>query len=646
MIYLINMPFASLINPNLALSQFKVQLNQAGLSCRLLNLGFDFAAEIGVKSYEAFARRRGVDTQIGEWFFAKLAWDGKVDLSPDVFVSLCGVNPAYLKGRKEPLDWLRFVRDEVVPRFIEKSCDRLFEDGPPRVVGFSCTFYQTISSLALAKAVKARNPATKIVFGGACFHAGMGRELFQKVPFIDAVSTGEADDVVVDLFRALSEGRDPEGLHGILYRKKDGTLGEGPEHRPVSSEVLESIPDPDFDDFAADLEGSGLVKDTLAGQRVFLPFESSRGCWWGQKKHCVFCGLNADSMVYRKKSATRVRGLFESYLRRYPFRRFFATDNNMPRQFYKDLLPDMGENPLPGKPLVFYEVKPNVTRREMEVMAAAGVRYTQPGIESLSTSLLKHMRKGCSAMQNLYYLKLCRTYFIFPMWNFLVSVPGERLEDYEAQARLIPKIVHFYPPYSGIRLMQIHRFSPYFNEAEKYTDSIRPKPWYQGLFPKDTVDINEVAYYFEAEWKQVIGRNQDDYAVILNPILAWIDCWKKEPELPGLSYHVLDMDGLELNDTRFEKKGIWKLTADEARVYRAIDDPAGLEKLENALGENGKSVTWLKGLLDEFVKHGLAFEENGQYLGLALPDTAPSLSLSYRQLFLAQEEKNIKDRRE
>jgi ribosomal peptide maturation radical SAM protein 1 len=646
MIYLLNMPFASLINPNLALSQFKAQLSQAGLGCRLLNLNFDFASEIGIKSYEAFARRRGVDTQIGEWFFAKNAWDGAVDLAPESFIGLCGVNPAYFANKKQPLAWLQRVRDEIVPRFIEKSCDRLFREGTPSVVAFSCTFYQTISSLALARAVKARSPSTRVVFGGACFHAGMGWELFRKVPWIDAVSLGEADDIVVDLFKKLADGQPPAGLQGICYRTSDGAVVQGPPHRPVSAAVLESVPDPDFDDFMGDLKSGGLVNHPKAIERVFLPFESSRGCWWGEKRQCVFCGLNAEGMTYRRKSAARMRRQFENYLERYSVRRFFATDNNMPRQYLKDLFPDLIRTPLKSRPLFFYEIKTNVTREEMRIMSGAGVSYTQPGIESLSTALLKHMRKGITALQNLHYLKLCRTFFIFPMWNFLVSVPGERIEDYREQAGLIPKIVHFNPPYAGVRLMQLHRFSPYFDKKDAYVSGVKPRAWYAGLFPKETIDIDEVAYYFDADWQRVVGRTEEDYTLILHPIQKWVDAWKNEPELPGLSYHVLDMGGLDLLDTRFGKNGIWRLSAAEARVYRAIDDPVSLEALQASLGGGTHSASRLKGMLEEFVKHDIAVEESGRYLGLALPDTSPSLSLDYRKLFLPQEEKLTKDLKE
>ena len=36
-----------------------------------------------------------------------------------------------------------------------------------------------------------------------------------------------------------------------------------------------------------------------------LLFETSRGCWWGAKSHCTFCGLNGETMAFRSKSPRR-----------------------------------------------------------------------------------------------------------------------------------------------------------------------------------------------------------------------------------------------------------------------------------------------------------------------------------------------------
>ena len=57
---------------------------------------------------------------------------------------------------------------------------------------------------------------------------------------------------------------------------------------------------PDFDDYFGAAQAPSYC-DTV----VRLSAESSRGCWWGAKSHCTFCGLNGGTMAFRAKSAER-----------------------------------------------------------------------------------------------------------------------------------------------------------------------------------------------------------------------------------------------------------------------------------------------------------------------------------------------------
>ena len=46
--------------------------------------------------------------------------------------------------------------------------------------------------------------------------------------------------------------------------------------------------------------------------RPQIPLETSRGCWWGMKHHCIFCGLNGKQMAFQDKSPDRVAQWFET----------------------------------------------------------------------------------------------------------------------------------------------------------------------------------------------------------------------------------------------------------------------------------------------------------------------------------------------
>ena len=91
---------------------------------------------------------------------------------------------------------------------------------------------------------------------------------------------------------------------------------------------------------------------------------------------------------------------------------------------------------------LFYETKANLRKDQVALYRAAGLTAIQPGIESLSTPVLKLMRKGVSALQNLQLLKWCSEYGIDAKWNFLAGFPGEAPEWYAGLPELVRKVRH------------------------------------------------------------------------------------------------------------------------------------------------------------------------------------------------------------
>ncbi|MEZ4451213.1 MAG: RiPP maturation radical SAM C-methyltransferase [Nannocystaceae bacterium] len=624
LIHLVNMPFVSLTHPTLALGLIKSRLQAAGLVAPVHNLNLDFARAIGLGAYETLALFKGVETQVGEWFFAEAAWGGPFGPSDDEFLDLCGDELTTIPHLEDPRPWLKGIRRDLVPTFLRHCLDRLRARGPLRVVGFSCTFFQTVASLALGRLIKAEHPEVKVVYGGACFHGEMGEELIAKVPWIDAVSTGEAEDVIVPLFRALADDRPPAGLQGIVYRRRAGDpVIAGPPATPVPREVLDESPPPDFDDFFADADRLGFGSLPAWRQRLLLPFESARGCWWGQKHHCTFCGLNALGMDYRARSPDRVYEEITWLCRRYPTHRLQASDNILAMGYFHDLLPRLAEDPPADDLELFYSCKANLNRSQIAAMAAAKIRYVQPGIESLSDHLLQLMRKGVSALQNVFFLRCCREHGIQVFWNNLIRVPGERQEDYDVMAARIPLLHHLRPPFGGAPPIEVHRFSPYFFERERWNTDLTPRPWYAGLFPADRVDLARVAYYFDAAWKDVLGGGA--YDRVIAATLEWSRIWREEPVLPTLAAHAVP-GGLEIADTRGGARVIHRLGELEALVYRAIDAPIRLRSLPKALAGTaaaGLDAAALQAIVDDLLSAGIALAEGEWVLGLALADATP-----------------------
>jgi ribosomal peptide maturation radical SAM protein 1 len=627
------MPFATTLQPPLAIGQFKAQFVEAGIPCQVELFYFDFMATLGLVTYELIGKLRGVNAQLGEWLFARQVWDDAFGPSDEEFFASCPVEIQSLR-HPDPKRFLLQVRDEIVPEFLDRCCAKVLAAKDLRAVGFSCLFFQTMPSAALARRLKRARPDLPIAFGGASFHGEMGEELIRAMPWIDVVSIGEADDVIVPLFQKLSAGKLPFGLQGLMWRDHDGKIHRGTPHLPATAAVLEKLPTPDYHDYFAQADQHGMLANADVRERIFIPYESSRGCWWGQKQHCKFCGLNADGMNYRAKSADRSLELLRELYRNYPTRHYMATDNIMPHHYYNDFLPRLANDPMAKDIHLFLELKPNITRERVRKLAAAGVRSTVPGIESLSTHLLECLHKGTTALMSVRTLKLFREYSIMPGWSILMRIPGETQEDYDAMSEMIPSLVHLWPPFGGPRSIELHRFSPYFFEAGRYTRDVRPQHWYASVFPENRVDAAKVAYYFEAEWNDVLPP--DAYESTSRRVWQWMDIWTRNRELPHFRHVGTSTDGpLELSDTRMGKHRVWQLDAREADIYRSIDEPVGIEAL---LARHGGDAAAIMVTLDDFVSNRLALREGGLYMALALPADSTDPTLQERRAALQRVE--------
>ena len=98
----------------------------------------------------------------------------------------------------------------------------------------------------------------------------------------------------------------------------------------------------------------------------------------------------------------------------------------------RDLMPLLRER---GCDLaIFYETKANLNKDQIRALQSAGVTAIQPGIESLSTPILKSMRKGVTGLQNIRLLKWCAEIGVTLSWNVLYGFPGEAPEEYERMA--------------------------------------------------------------------------------------------------------------------------------------------------------------------------------------------------------------------
>jgi ribosomal peptide maturation radical SAM protein 1 len=169
------------------------------------------------------------------------------------------------------------------------------------------------------------------------------------------------------------------------------------------------------------------------------------------------CGLNGSSMAFRSKSPARTLEEVETLVQRYGRLDLQAVDNIIDVRYLRDVLPQLRERAYDLS--LFYETKANVRKDHVRLLRESGVDRIQPGIESLSTPILRFMRKGVTAFQNVQLLKWCAEYGLRVFWNVIYGFPGEPPEEYARMATIVPALEHLSPPSLGPLVLD--RFSPY-----------------------------------------------------------------------------------------------------------------------------------------------------------------------------------------
>jgi ribosomal peptide maturation radical SAM protein 1 len=616
---LVNMPFASPRWPNLGLGLLKAALARRGIACDVVYLNLDFAEQIGLEDYlwlaDAFGFVLGGERLFAKHFFGE---DGLPDDEQYYRDILLQSDPQL--GPDQRAEYEKLGRQ--IPAFLDQALAsrdwRQYD-----IVGFSSSFQQTMPSLCLARLIKQRHSDVKIMFGGAACESEMGVEILSLFPLIDYVFLGEADLTFPEVVRQILAGAAALLPPGVAARTGACRVATAELCRTsVIAELdhaahcnLDDLPFPDFDDYF-----DGLRRSPLSGEiDPILFFETSRGCWWGQRHHCAFCGLNGRCLTYRSKSPQRVVEELRCLTDRYQVRRACATDNIFDHRYFDTLLPLLKEASL-GVGFMF-EMRAAVSRSQTELLCAAGMAGVQLGIETFSTPLLKLIDKGTTAVQNLQTLKWFSEAGVIVEWNLLYGFAGEDPSEYSAMAELLPSLYHLAPP-QGCGRVRSDRFSPYFTHPERHgIANVRPGAAFAYVFPFPPDALARLAYYFDFDYAD--GRRVEEY---VGPILERIGTWR---ELAGnVALRMFDRgDGVLLvHDTRpgataFQQR----FTGLERELYVLCDTGQPLEKILDCatrFGPPAVDEAAVHEMLKSWIDARIMVYIDDRYLSLALRTTA------------------------
>jgi hypothetical protein len=193
---------------------------------------------------------------------------------------------------RDPFDG--YVMRDLVPRLRRAGVD---------AIGLSVCFPgQLVPAYSFALKLKRAFPEAHLVAGGPAITQILlrlhGPALKQALGAFDSAVVFEGEHTLLSLCRALDQGRTSARELACIPNLvlPDSSSGAGYLPGPPTVD-LRSLPAPDFD---------GLPLDRYLSPQLLLPYDPTRGCYWGR---CAFChyGLTATGTArYRERAVETV----------------------------------------------------------------------------------------------------------------------------------------------------------------------------------------------------------------------------------------------------------------------------------------------------------------------------------------------------
>ena len=218
-IALINMPFAALNFPSLALTQLRsvTEREYPDVSVEIRYLHHDFAHLIGLEDYQHIANDgRHFVSGVGDWLFRQIAFPESEDNADDYLQRYYPQNDpetvAFRELARDIRDGMKGLLDVLVDRYELDGC---------QLVGFTSMFQQNVASMAVARVLKDRNPDIVTVLGGANCEAPMGQAIAANIEQLDFVVSGHALKSFPTLVGHLQagDGEAAQRVNGVFSRE-------------------------------------------------------------------------------------------------------------------------------------------------------------------------------------------------------------------------------------------------------------------------------------------------------------------------------------------------------------------------------------------------------------------------------------------
>jgi hypothetical protein len=167
----------------------------------------------------------------------------------------------------------------------------------PSVIGLSVCFPgQLQPAFSFAYKLRAALPDVHLTIGGPGItqllirHKAAPTTVHLALGPFDSAVVFEGEHTLLRLVTALDEGRSLAEIPNLVVRRTPGEAGYLPGH---GMEDLKQLPAPDF---------VGLPLDKYLSPKLVLPYDPTRGCYWGKCTFCHYGLAEVGTAAYRERA--------------------------------------------------------------------------------------------------------------------------------------------------------------------------------------------------------------------------------------------------------------------------------------------------------------------------------------------------------
>jgi anaerobic magnesium-protoporphyrin IX monomethyl ester cyclase len=244
------------------------------------------------------------------------------------------------------------------------------------LVGISVAFPgQVQPAYSLAHALRALAPELHVTVGGPALTQMLLRldgDRLEKAlgPFSSAV-VYEGEHALLEMVRAIERGRDPASGGRII--------------RGTTIEDMSILPRPDFD---------GLPLDRYLAPELVLPYDPTRGCYWGVCTFCHYGLAEVGTARYRERPVETVLDHVGALSEKYGARIFYFSQDVFSPRIATSIARGVAERGLRIKWGTDMRPERSLTPERCRELARGGQLSAALGVESAAPRVLSLIDKG------------------------------------------------------------------------------------------------------------------------------------------------------------------------------------------------------------------------------------------------------------